>query len=284
MRTTSETMARRLFRLTGPALFWLAVVLGWELAWRLMQWKAWLFPAPSHILDALLHLLHVNSGLGEPLGAGWPKPGPMSYAPGGLLSALGISLARLGVGYVASVAVGMLFGLCCHRWAWFDRTFGGPLLGLQTLPSVCWVPPAILLFGLKESSLQFVLIMGSFPSIALALRDGLRATPPIYRQAGLMLGARGLNLTLHVLLPSILPATAGGLRQGFSFAWRSLLGGELTLALAKHGLGFHLENGRNTQDTAQVFGMLAIMIAVGIGMDRLVFRPWEQHVRRRYGL
>src|SRR5262245_50423079 len=113
MRTTFERWA--------PVLFWCAILLGWELAWRLIGWKFWLFPAPSHILDALAHLLHVNSGFSEPLTAHWPRPSPDSVAQGGLLSALATSLVRLCLGYATSVGIGMAFGLACFRWAWFDR-------------------------------------------------------------------------------------------------------------------------------------------------------------------
>src|SRR6185295_3592340 len=112
------------------------------------------------------------------------------------------------------------------RIAVVDRFLGPLFLGFQTLPSVCWVPLAVGLFSFSEAGVIFVLMMGSFFAIAIALRDGLRTIPPLYQRAGLMLGARGWRLYRYVLLPASMPALASSLRQGFSFAWRSLMGAE----------------------------------------------------------
>src|SRR6185369_5744518 len=144
-------------------------------------------------------------------------------------------------------------------------------LGLQTLPSVCWVPLAILFYGLNETAVMFVLVMGSFSAIAIALRDGLTAMPPLYRRAGLMLGASGWKLYRYVLLPASLPAFATSLRQGFSFAWRSLLGAELILAVEHKGLGFLLATGRDFADVAQVVAVMIVMVMIGMLADRWIF-------------
>jgi len=155
---------------------------------------------------------------------------------------------------------------------------------LQTLPSVCWVPMATILFGLRESGIMFVLVMGSFFAIALALRDGLRTIPRSYQNAGRMLGARGWKLYRFVLLPASLPAVAASLRQGFSFAWRSLMGAELLFAVQNHGLGFQLELARNNIDIAQVIAVMSVMVMLGIAADRLVFARLERKVLVRFGL
>src|SRR6185369_6665169 len=134
-----------------------------------------------------------------------------------------------------------------------DEFLGPVFLGLQTLPSVCWVPLAILTFGINEKAILFVLVMGSFFAIAISLRDGLRTIPPVFRKAGLMLGASGWRLYRYVLLPASLPALASSLRQGFSFAWRSLLGAELIItAKVSHGIGFLLDEARNLSGVADV--------------------------------
>jgi NitT/TauT family transport system permease protein len=126
--------------------------------------------------------------------------------------------------------------------------------------------------------------MGSFFSIAIALRDGLRQIPPIYTRAALMLGARRWNLYRHVLLPAGLPAVAGSLRQGFSFAWRSLMGAELLLMLSHRGLGFWLAAGREFVDVAQVVAVMLVMVLIGTLADRVIFVRIEDAVRRRFGL
>jgi NitT/TauT family transport system permease protein len=155
---------------------------------------------------------------------------------------------------------------------------------LQTLPSVCWVPLAILVFKINESGIMFVLVMGSFFAIALALRDGLRTIPPIYQQAGLMMGAQGWRLYRYVLLPASLPALAGSLRQGFSFAWRSLMGAELMFMVERHGLGFVLHQGREFVDVAQVVAVMGVMVVIGMAADRWLFASLQQRIGHRFGL
>jgi NitT/TauT family transport system permease protein len=167
-----------------------------------------------------------------------------------------------------------------------DRFLGPLFLGLQTLPSVCWVPMAILLpaFGLNERGIMFVLVMGSFFSVAIALRDGLATIPPLYQRAGRMLGARGWKLYRYVLLPASMPAFASSLRQGFSFAWRSLMGAELILAVEAKGLGFYLDRGRNNADIAQVVAVMGVMVALGMVADWVIFARLERGIYARFGL
>ena len=273
---------------------WLMMLMGWEAAYRVIDWKPWVFPAPSHIVDAGLSMLGYRTALGEPIGPGWPLviPGvdPEASAPSPgilrspLVTAMAVSGVRLAVGFSASLLLGIVLGIALWRLSFINSLFGPVCLGMQTLPSVCWVPLAILTFGINEKGVLFVLIMGSAFSMAIATRDGLRALPPIYRAAGRMLGAKGVRLYTSVLLPASLPALAGTLRQGFSFSWRSLLGAELILLTQRRGLGFLLNMGRDFSDIAQVFAVMVVMVAVGIAMDRWVFARIELRVRTRFGL
>ncbi len=253
-------------------------------------WRSWVFPAPSHVADAMLGLLNVRTGFGEPIEAGWPsgkagggrEDGAWYSSP--LIRSQVVSGVRLVVGFALSIGLGGLLGLLMWRWEWLDNLFGPLFLGLQTLPSVCWVPLAILVFGINETGILFVLVMGSFFAIAIALRDGLKQIPPIYQRAGLMLGAQGWRLYRYVLLPASLPALAGSLRQGFSFAWRSLMGAELIFAVRKHGLGYQLAMGRETADVAQVIGVMIVMVVVGMMVDRWGFAKLQARVQARFGL
>jgi NitT/TauT family transport system permease protein len=258
------------------------------------KWQPWIFPAPSHVLDAALQLLNFQSGFGEPLHKGWPaalsEPGvaaphldPWWSSP--LLKAVAVSGVRLLEGFVFTVIIGTVFGLMMWRWIEFDRFIGPVFLGLQTLPSVCWIPLAILCFGINEQAILFVLVMGSFSAIALVLRDGLRMIPPLYPRAGMMLGAKGWRLYFYVLLPASLPALAGSLRTGFSFAWRSLMGAELIFVGVKwRGVGFLLQTGRDFSDVAQVVAAMAIMVIIGILADRWLFAILQRRVQTRFGL
>jgi len=201
-----------------------------------------------------------------------------------LAAALWVSTARLLVGYLLTCAIGVLLGLALWRWDDLDRLFGPVFLGLQALPSVCWVPLAMLLplLGASERGIIFVTVMGSTWAVAMALRDGLRALPTIYRRSGLMLGARGWKLYSHVLLPSSLPALVASLRLGFSFAWRSLMGAEILFKAVLPGLGFLLKSGQS--DAAQIVGIMIVMVVVGMLADRWLFARVQARVQARFGL
>jgi NitT/TauT family transport system permease protein len=246
-------------------LVWLGLLVGWEVAYRVVHWQAWVFPAPSHVIEALVALMG----------------GESHYA---LPTALAVSGVRILVGFTLSTALGVLLGVALWRWGSVDRTLGGLFLGLQTLPSVCWVPLSVLLFGLNETGILFVLVMGSAFAMAIAFRDGLRLIPPIYEKVGLMMGARGALLYRRVILPASMPAFVSALRQGFSFAWRSLMGAELIFMVKGQGVGYLLHQGREFADVAQVVGMMAVMISVGMVLDRAAFLPLERRVHARFGL
>ena len=269
---------------------WLILLATWEGAYRTVGWKPWVFPAPSHVLDATLSMLNVRSAFGDPLGPNWPWPKSAAartqpaWYHGPLVEALGVSAVRLAVGFAASIFLGTILGLAMWRSKELDRFLGPLFLGLQTLPSVCWVPLAVLLLGLNERGILFVIIAGSFFAIAIALRDGLKTIPPLYQRAGLMMGARGWKLYRYVLLPASMPAMTSSLRQGFAFAWRSLLGAELILVVQNHGIGFLLETGRNFSDVAQVVAVMIIMVMIGMAVDRWVFAKLQKRVHARFGL
>jgi NitT/TauT family transport system permease protein len=274
------------------AIIWLTLLATWETAYRVVGWRAYVFPAPSHVLDASLNLLNVRTGFGQDFGPGWPGTPPApprigdsdAIATSPLIVANLTSLTRLAVGFGLSVAIGAALGLAMWRLRWLDSLLGPAFLGLQTIPSVCWVPLAILTFRIDERAILFVTVMGSFFAVAIALRDGLKGIPPVYGRAGLMLGARGWKLYRYVLLPACLPALASSLRQGFGFAWRSLLGGELLIYVQRHGLGYLLHVGREFGDVAQVVAIMFVMVLIGMLADRLIFGRLESRIHRRFGL
>ena len=283
-------------------MIWLLLLTIWEGAYRTLHkpddpqhdlWSPVVFPAPSHVLDATLYMLGFSTGFGEPLHAGWPRATepPNEHAPAihrlvhsQLISANIISAVRLVIGFAISLLLGALLGVAMWRFISVDEFLGPLFLGLQTLPSVCWVPLAILLLGLDESGILFVVVMGSAFGVAISMRDGLRTIPPLYRRAGQMLGARGWRLYRYVLLPAALPAVSSSLRQGFSFAWRSLMGAELILPAYNHGLGYLLNAGEVNSSVAQVVAVIIIMVIIGMLADRFAFAPLEKRVHARFGL
>lgn len=249
-------------------------------------------PAPAETAGAVAyragHSLDANPYPKQSLdaihwGRGWTDASKGVFSSE-LVKANLVSLLRLLLGFLVSIVLGATLGILMWRWGELDKLLGPLFLGLQTLPSVCWVPLAVLVFGINETGILFVLVMGSFFAVAIAMRDGLKAIPPLYQQAGLMMGARGWRLYRYVLLPASLPALATSLRQGFSFAWRSLMGAELILIVRDHGLGYLLSIGRESNDVAQVVAVMIVMVVIGMVADRWLFARLQQAVSVRFGL
>ena len=196
------------------------------------------------------------------------------------------SLSRGGLGFLASVVIATPVGVLLARVSLLRRSFRPLISGLQSLPSVAWVPLGIIWFGLNDSALYFVILMGAIPSIINGTISGIDQVPPLFTRVGHVLGARGLTLARHVLLPAALPGYLGGLKQGWAFSWRSLMAAELIAKSPDLGLGLGqlLDEARTLSNLPGViFGILAILL-VGIAVDLLVFAPLEKRVLRRRGL
>ena len=240
--------------------FYLALVALWELLYLARLWPEFLFPAPLSVLATLVD----------------------GFQGGTFMLGIGASLARLAIGYGISLLIGLPLGLAAGRVKTIDQTIGALVLGLQTLPSICWLPLALLWFGLNERAIIFVVVMGAVLSVTLAAQDGVKNVRPLYLLAAKNMGARGLNLYARVILPAAFPAILTGMKLGWSFAWRSLMAGELLYGNV--GLGQLLMMGRELNDMSQVIAVMLVIVALGLFVDRLVFAPVERRVRARWGL
>ncbi|MBC8141437.1 MAG: ABC transporter permease [Armatimonadetes bacterium] len=239
-----------------------------------LLFAAWWIVAERGIFPA--YLLPSPKDVGEYL--------QTSVAEERLLPAIGTSTLRGAIGYVVALVVGTVLGLALARIRLLDDTVGGAVVGLQSLPSICWFPLALIWFGLNEKAVQFVVIMGAVFAVTLAVRSGVRNLPPLTLRAAQSLGATGINLWIHVLLPAILPAFLSGMRQGWAFAWRSLMAAELLSQSLKEGVGHLLATGRDLNDMAMVLGVIAVILFLGIAVDRIVFAPLEKIVASRWGV
>ena len=232
----------------------------WELLSRIGPWPRWLFPGPTAVAASLANLA----------------------ADGRLGAAALRSLGRLAQGYGISVAAGVPLGMALGRSDLVRTTVRPLVLGLQALPSICWLPLAILWFGLSERAIVFVVVMGSLLAVAIATTDAVSAVDPVLLRAAGTLGIRRLRFVAGVLLPAALPGILTGLKLGWSFAWRALMAGELLFVAG--GLGQLLQAGREVLDAAQVMGVMLAIVAIGVAVDRVLFRALELRVRRRWGL
>jgi NitT/TauT family transport system permease protein len=169
----------------------------------------------------------------------------------------------------------------------FVRAAIGPILsGLQSLPSVAWVPPAVIWLGLNDKMMFAVILLGAVPSIANGLVSGVDQVPPLFLRAGRTMGATGLKGTWHIVMPAALPGYLAGLKQGWAFSWRSLMAAEIIASSPDLGVGLGqlLENGRNTSSMSTVFFAILLILIVGIAIDLLIFSPLERSVLRSRGL
>jgi NitT/TauT family transport system permease protein len=241
-------------------VFYVLLLSIWEALALSGIWPSYLFPGPLDVVSSLV------SG----------------FSQGSFLTAMLVSLQRLAVGYGVSLVVGTILGLLIGRIRVVEETVGSLVLGLQALPSVCWLPLAILWLGLSEQAIIFVVVMGALFSITIGVSTGVKNTPPIYLKAARNLGTQGLALYSQVILPAALPAIVSGLKQGWTFAWRSLMAGELLYFTLS--LGNLLETARDLNDASQVVAVMLVIITLGVAIDSLIFAPIERRLREQWGL
>jgi NitT/TauT family transport system permease protein len=201
---------------------------------------------------------------------------------GRLQDAIEVTMKRLGYGYTIAFVIGMVIGVASGASRWVDETIGNLCLGMQSLPSVIWLAPAILWFGLNDHAIVFVVVMGSTFAIAISARDGVRNIPPLLQRAAKTFGARNWQLYRFVVVPAMLPSLVQGLKLGWSFSWRSLMAGELIFASG--GLGQLLNTGRDLNDISLVMAVMFVIVAIGLAVDRVIFASLEAWVRDRWGL
>ena len=201
---------------------------------------------------------------------------------GSLFKVVLYSLGRGVLGYAIAVVIGILFGLLLHRSDSLRKNLKPFILGLQTLPSVCWVPFSILWFGLTTEAILFVVIMGACFSVAISVDNAIRNVPPIYIKAARTLGASKSQLYRQIIFPACLPELISGLKQGWSFAWRALMSGEVMTTSI--GLGQTLIMGRDLSDINQVMLVMILIVVVGIVIDKFIFSKAEQKMLKKRGL
>ena len=257
-------LPRRLWSATWPKLAAIGIALG---IWQAVVASGWrpefVLPPPKVVWDALLE----------------------QAQKGTLWTALRVTLRRAAVGFSMAMVIGVVVGAAVSQVGVLRAAFGSFITGLQTMPSIAWFPLAVLLFKKTEAAMYFVVILGAAPSIANGLIAGVDTLPPLYLRAGRTMGARGWTLLRHVVLPGALPSFMGGIKQGWAFAWRSLMAGELLVIIANsRSIGERLENSRQLSDAPTLIAYMIVILCIGIILDALVFGAAERAIQRRWGL
>jgi NitT/TauT family transport system permease protein len=192
------------------------------------------------------------------------------------------TLVRMAAGFAVAGLIGLVIGVFMGMSKFVNRCLSSLFLGLQTLPTAAWVPVSLLLFGLKEEGIYFVILMSSAPAVAIATSDGIIRIPPIYIRAAKTLGTSRLAMPMTVILPAALPTIVTGLKLGWTLGWHGAVSAELIKSSV--GLGYLLNMGREFNDAAQVLGIMLVTILVGLLLDRFAFGVVERRIQRRWGL
>lgn len=240
-------------------VFYIGLIVLWQLVFMigtqwLEWWKPYAFPNPKGVVEVFVRLVMNTT----------------------LLRAAVKSILRALLGFAISAVLGMLAGVVLYKIKKIRKYIGPLIMGMQTLPTVCWVPFAILWFGLTEQAIIFVVIMGSTCGIALSVESGIENINPLYIKAARTMGARGFTLFKEVIIPASLPAVITGLRHGWSFAWRALMSGEVMASTV--GLGHTLILGRDLADINQVMLVMIVIILIGIAVDKCIFKQIEKRI------
>jgi len=248
----------------GPKLAALAIGLA---LWQAVVWSGWkpeyVLPGPVAVFGELGRLLR----------------------DGTIVEATALTMTRAVQGYLVALVIGVIVGSLVARIRPLRSAVGSLITGIQTMPSIAWFPLAILLFRLSEGAIMFVVVLGAAPAIANGLISGADHIPPVLLRAGRVLGARGFSLFRYVVLPGSMPGFVGGLKQGWAFAWRSLMAGELIVIIAgRQSIGSLLQINRNLNDAEGLLAIMIVILVIGIVIDGLVFGRLERVVRRRFGL
>ncbi|TLM98117.1 ABC transporter permease [bacterium] len=241
-------------------LFYIALLAVWQLIYKLEVWPPYVFPSPFEVFETL------RQGIAD-------KSIPI---------AIYTSMLRISKGYLIALTLGLPLGILIARVKFFKNTAGSLIAGLQPLPSICWLPLAVLWIGLNENAIIFIILIGATFSITTATEAGVRNVPPLFVRAARTMGAKGWRIYGDVLLPAALPTIITGMKLAWAFAWRALMAGELLSSGV--GLGQVLMYGRDLADMSMVIAVMIIIAVLGQLIDRLFFSNMEQKVRRKWGL
>lgn len=241
-------------------LFYVLLVAVWQALFSARLIPDYLFPSPVQVGKRLWEL------------------GTDGY----LLPSVKVTLTRMAIGFSIAAAIGLGIGLLMGTSSIINRCLKSLFLGLQTLPTAAWVPISLLLFGLREQGIYFVILMSSAPAVAIATSAGILHIPPLYLRAARTLGTRWYAMPVRVILPAALPAIMTGVKLGWTLGWHGGVSAELIKSTV--GLGFLLHMGRELNDASQVIGIMVVTILFGLLLDRFFFGIIEQRIRVRWGL
>jgi len=240
--------------------FYVLIVVVWQGIDSAEIWPDNIFPSPIDVGEDLLY----------------------GISDGSLFYGIATSMWRLVIGLAIAISGGMLLGIFMARVETVNQTIGSLVLGLQSIPSVAWVPLAILWFGLSDYGIIFVTAIGAIFAVTINTYTGVKNIDPSFIEAAKNMGAKGSQLVTTILIPAAFPYMITGFKQGWAFAWRGVIGAELLFSFL--GLGFLLNVGRQLNDVSQVIAMMIVIMGIGILIDGFIFKKLEDKVMTKWGL
>ncbi len=240
--------------------FYVILVVVWQIVSLTNVWPNNIFPSPYEVAEDLFY----------------------TASDGSLFIGIATSIWRLIVGLAIAIGGGIVLGIFMARVETVNQTIGSLVLGLQSIPSIAWVPLAILWFGLTDAGIIFVTAIGAMFAVTISTYTGVKNINPHYLEAARNMGAKGGQLITNVLIPAAFPFMISGFKQGWAFAWRGVIGAELLFSFL--GLGFLLNVGRQLNDVSQVISIMFVIMLIGILIDGFVFKRIENKVMSRWGL
>jgi NitT/TauT family transport system permease protein len=240
--------------------FYVILVIIWQAIATADIWPNTIFPSPLEVAEDLAY----------------------GVVDGSLFFGIGTSMVRLMIGLAIAIAGGVVLGIFMARIEIVNQTIGSLVLGLQSIPSIAWVPLAILWFGLTDAGIIFVTAIGAIFAVTINTYTGVKNIDPNYIAAARNMGAKGSQLITAVLLPAAFPYMISGFKQGWAFAWRGVIGAEILFSFL--GLGFLLNAGRSLSDVSQVIAIMLVIMGIGLLVDSVVFQKLEHKVMSRWGL
>jgi NitT/TauT family transport system permease protein len=260
-RSARESVPQRLWRSTWPKLIAFGLILlVWQIAvW--VHWKPYILQSPSSAATQLWDLLGTSL----------------------FWQACWITAQQAIIGYALVVVIGGVIGTAVARIPVLRAGIGSLITGMQTMPSVLWYPLGVMVFGVNWKAIILMMVLGAAPAVANGFISGIDQVPPSLLRVGRILGARGLALERHVVLPAAFPSILGGLKQGWAFAWHALMAGEFLILVTPLSLGGRTVNAQTQGDYGVVVAMMIVIVFIGIMVD-VAFTRVDRSVLRRYGL
>lgn len=240
--------------------FYVGLVVVWQIIAMIGIWPSNVFPSPYEVAEDLAY----------------------TAMDGSLFYGVAMSMWRLVVGLAIAIGGGIILGVFMARVEVVNQTVGSLVLGLQSIPSIAWVPLAILWYGLNDAGIIFVVAIGAIFAVTINTYTGVRNIDPHFIEAARNMGAKGAQLVTAVLLPAAFPYMISGFKQGWAFAWRGVIGAELLFAYL--GLGHLLYAARSLTDVSQVIAIMIVIMAIGLVVDGVIFKRVENKVMSRWGL